>query len=100
MVRALMFVRDYHEDAAEVALRRLRIGNVSRPALIEAIKRYSRALSSGVPGVPSAEGLRNAIEYEIKLPLKIAGELPLEKVMNLKFIQQVKAELESKPAAK
>jgi ABC-type nitrate/sulfonate/bicarbonate transport system substrate-binding protein len=100
MVRALMFIRDNPEGAADIALRRLRIGKVSRPALFEAIKRYNRAVSPGVPGVPSAEGLKNAIEYEIKMPLKIDGELALEKVMNLKLIQQVKAELESKPAAR
>ena len=100
MVRALMFIRDNPEGAADIALRRLRIGKVSRPALIEAIKRYNRAVSPGVPGVPSAEGLKNAVEYEIKMPLKIDGELALEKVMNLKLIQQVKAELESKPAAR
>jgi len=100
MVRALMFIRDNPEDAADIALRRLRIGKVSRPALIEAIKRYNRAVSPGVPGVPSAEGLKNALEYEIKMPLKIDGELAAEKVMNLRLIQQVKAELESKPAAR
>ena len=100
MVRALMFIRDNPDGAADIALRRLRIGKVSRPALIEAIKRYNRAVSPGVPGVPSAEGLKNAIEYEIKMPLKIDGELALEKVMNLKLIQQVKAELESKPVAR
>jgi len=95
MVHGLMFIRDNPDGAADVALRRLRIGNVSRSALIEAIKRYNRALSPGVPGIPTAEGLKNAIEYEIKIPLKIDGELPLEKVVNLRLIQQVKAEMES-----
>ncbi len=100
MVRALMFVRDNPESAADIALKRLRIGKVPRPALIEAIKRYNRAVSPGVPGVPSAEGLKNAIEYEIKIPLKIDGELALEKVMNLRLIQQVIAELESKKVSR
>ena len=100
MVRALMFIRDNPEGAADIALRRLRIGTVSRTALIEAVTRYNRALSPGVPGVPSAEGLKNVIEYEVKLPLKLDGELPLEKVMNLKFIREVKAELESTRSVK
>ena len=51
-------------------------------------------MSPGVPGIPSAEGIKNIIEYEIKIPLKIDGELAVEKVMNLRMIQQVKAELE------
>jgi ABC-type nitrate/sulfonate/bicarbonate transport system substrate-binding protein len=96
MVQALMEIRDNPEAAAEVALKRLRIGSVSRLALIEAIKHYNRAVSPGVPGIPSAEGIKNIIEYEIKLPLKIEGELAVEKVMNLRMIQQVKAELEKK----
>jgi hypothetical protein len=96
MVQALMEIRDNVDAAADVALKRLRIGSVSRPALIEAIKRYNRAVSPGVPGIPSAEGIKNIIEYEIKLPLKIEGELAVEKVMNLRMIQQVKAELEKK----
>jgi ABC-type nitrate/sulfonate/bicarbonate transport system substrate-binding protein len=100
MVRALMFVRDNPESAADIALKRLRIGKVPKPALIEAIKRYNRAVSPGVPGVPSAEGLKNALEYEIKIPLKIDGELALDKVMNLRLMQQVKAELESKKVSR
>ena len=100
MVNSLLYIRDNPEGAAEIALKRLRIGNVAKPALIDGIKRYNRALSTGIPGVPSAEGIRNAIEYEIKLPLKIEGELAQDKVLNLKLIQQVKAELESKKVSK
>jgi NitT/TauT family transport system substrate-binding protein len=95
MVNALMFVRDKPEEAADVALKRLRIGNVTKPALVEGIKRYNRALSSGVPGLPSSEGIRNALEHEVRIPLKMDGELLPERVLNLKFIQQVRMELES-----
>ena len=100
MVGALMFIRDNPEDAAEIALKRLRIGNVAKAALIDGIKRYNRALPAGIPGVPSAEGLKNVIEYEIKIPLKIDGELAQDKVLNLKLMQQVKAELESKKVSR
>jgi len=95
MVNALMFVRDKPEEAADVALKRLRIGNVTKPALVEGIKRYNRALSSGVPGLPSSEGIRNALEHEVRIPLKMDGELSPDRVLNLKFIQQVRMELES-----
>ena len=95
MVNALMFVRDKPDEAADVAIKRLRIGNVSKPALVEGIKRYNRALSSGVPGLPSSEGIRNALEHEVRIPLKMDGELSPDRVLNLKFIQQVRAELES-----
>jgi NitT/TauT family transport system substrate-binding protein len=100
MVRALIFIRDRPEEAAEIGLKRLRIGNISKAALTDGIKRYNRALSAGVPGLPSAEGLKNALNYEIKIPLKIDGELPQDKVLNLQLIQQVIAELESKKLVK
>lgn len=96
MVNALMFVRDFPDEAAEVGIKRLRVGQVTKSSLIESIKRYNRALSPGVPGMPSSEGIRNIIEYEVKLPLKIEREVSQESLMNLKFIEQVKAEFESK----
>ena len=94
MVQGLMFIRDNPEEAADVALKRLRIGNLPKASLIEGIKRYNQALAAGVPGVPSAEGIKNLIEHDIRIPLKIAGEIPPQKVLDLRLIQQVKAELE------
>jgi len=93
MINALMFVRDRPDEAAEVAAKRLQIGNVSKAALIEGIKRYARALPSGVPGVPTGEGIKNAIEYEVKLPLKLDRDVPMEKLLNLKLMEHVKAEI-------
>jgi len=100
MVHALMLIRDKPEEAADVALKRLRIGNVSKPALIEGIKRYNRALSPGVPGLPSSEGIKNAIEHEVKIPLKIDGDIAPEKILNLRLMQQVEAELESQKSTR
>jgi hypothetical protein len=51
-------------------------------------------------GVPSAEGVKNVIDYEIKIPLKIDGALAQDKVLSLKLIQQVKVELESKKVSR
>jgi NitT/TauT family transport system substrate-binding protein len=96
MANALMFIRDRPEEAAEVGIKRLRVGNITKAALLEGIKRYTRALASGVPGLPSNEGIKNVIEYEVKLPLKIEREIAPESLMNLKLMEQVKTELESK----
>ncbi len=96
MVGALMFVRDQPEQAAEVGIKSLRVGNVTKSAMVESIKRYNRAVAAGVPGLPSSEGIRNVIDYEVRQPLKIEREIPQESLMNLKFMEQVKAELESK----
>jgi NitT/TauT family transport system substrate-binding protein len=96
MVGALIFVRDQPEEAAEIGIKRLRIGNVSRAALVDSIKRYNRAVTAGVPGLPSSEGIRNIIEYEVRQPLKIDRDIPQDSLMNLTFIEQVKAEFEAK----
>jgi ABC-type nitrate/sulfonate/bicarbonate transport system substrate-binding protein len=100
MVRSLMFVRDKPEEAADIAVKRLRIGNVPKPAVIEGIKRYNRSLAAGVPGLPSSEGIKNAIEHEVKIPLKIDGDFAPEKVLNLRLMQQVKVELESQKSTR
>jgi len=100
MVNALMFVRDRPEEAAEVGIKRLRVGNITKAAMVNSIKRYNRAVSAGVPGMPSSEGIRNVIEYEVKLPLKIEREVSQESLMNLKLIEQVKTELESKKTSR
>ena len=96
MANALMFIRDRPEEAAEVGIKRLRVGNITKAAMLDGVKRYTRALTSGVPGLPSSEGIKNVIEYEVKLPLKIEREIAPESLMNLKLIEQVKTELESK----
>ena len=96
MVGALIFVRDQPEEAAEIGIKRLRIGNVTKAALVESIKRYNRAVTASVPGLPSSEGIKNVIEYEVRQPLKIDREIPQDSLMNLTFIEQVKAEFEAK----
>jgi ABC-type nitrate/sulfonate/bicarbonate transport system substrate-binding protein len=49
MTRSLLFVRDRPEDAADIALRRLRLRNITKPMLVEAIRSYTRAFPPGVP---------------------------------------------------
>jgi len=99
MVQALLFIKDKPDDATDIGLKRLRVGNLSKSALLGGIERYTRAFATGVPGLPSREGIRNIIEYEIRAPLKIDREIQEETIMNLKPIQQVRAEFESKKSA-
>jgi len=96
MVRALMLIRDKPEEAADIALKKIPMGNVSRPLVIEGIRRFAKALPEGVPGLPSAQGIKNVMEFDVKLPLKIKEEVSPDKVMNLKLMREVKEELESK----
>jgi hypothetical protein len=64
--------------------------------LVEATRAYTRALAPGVPGVPSAGGIKNILEYEIRVPMKMA-EAPLAtRMLDLRFVEQVKKELEQK----
>jgi NitT/TauT family transport system substrate-binding protein len=96
MVRALMFIRERPEEAADIAMKKLPMGNMSRPLVVEGIRRFAISLSDGVPGLPTAQGIKNLMEYDVKAPLKIKEDIAPEKVMNLKLMREVKQELESK----
>jgi ABC-type nitrate/sulfonate/bicarbonate transport system substrate-binding protein len=96
MVRALMFLRERPEEAADVGMRRLPFGKITKPMLVDAIKAWLRALPPGVPGEPSAEGVKNVLEYDIRLPMKIEEALPAERFFDLRWIAEVKRELEKK----
>jgi hypothetical protein len=53
-------------------------------------------ISSVVPGLPSAEGIKNVLEYEIRLPLKMDAPVAAEKFLDLRWIAEVKREFEQK----
>jgi ABC-type nitrate/sulfonate/bicarbonate transport system substrate-binding protein len=96
VIRGLMFVRERPDEAADVAIKKLQLRNVTKAMLIEAIKGYSRALPQGIPGVPSAEGIKNILEYEIRLPLKMDAPVIAEKFLDLRWVAEVKKEIEQK----
>jgi NitT/TauT family transport system substrate-binding protein len=96
VVRGLMFMRERPEEAADVAMKRLRLRNVTQAMLADAIRGYARALPHGVPGMPSAEGVKNILEYEIRLPLKMDAPVAAEKYLDLRWIAEVKREIEQK----
>ena len=100
MVRSLMFMRERPEEATEVAMKRLRFRNITKPMLTEAIKSYVRAFPQGVPGMPSPEGIKSILEYEVRLPMKMEESVPSEKFLDLRWVEEVKKELEQKGASK
>jgi ABC-type nitrate/sulfonate/bicarbonate transport system substrate-binding protein len=100
MVRSLMFLRERPEESADIGIRKLQLGNINRAMLVDATKAYTRAFAPGVPGVPSAEGIKNILEYEIRIPMKMDAPLPVQRIMELKFVEEVKRELERKGQGK
>jgi ABC-type nitrate/sulfonate/bicarbonate transport system substrate-binding protein len=100
MVRALMFLRDRPEESADIGIKKLQLGNINRAMLIEATKAYARAFTPGVPGVPSAEGIKNILEYEVRVPMNMAAPLPARQILDLRFVEEVKKELEQKGLGK
>lgn len=97
VLRGLMFLRERPEEAADVAMKRLRLRNVTKAMLVEAIKGYARALPQGVPGLPSAEGIKNILEYEIRLPMKLDAPVAADKFLDLRWVAEVRKEIEQKP---
>ena len=96
MARSLMFIRERPEEAADIALKKLPMDNMSRPLVVEGIRRFAKALPEGVPGLPSAQGLKNVIEFDVKAPHKLKEEVLPEKVMNLTLMREVADELTSR----
>src|SRR5262249_7836606 len=83
------------EEAVDLGIKKLQLGNATKPMLVEATKNYLRALSPGVPGLPTSEGIRNFLEYDIKIPLQIKEEIPAERLLSLQLVEEVKKELEA-----
>ena len=96
MMRALMFIRERPEEAADIAMKKIPMGNPNRAIVIEGIRRFVRALPDGIPGVPSAQGIKNVIELDVKAPLRIKEEVAPEKFLALKLAGEVREELERK----
>lgn len=96
MVRALLFIRERPDEAADIGMKKLPFGKITKPMLVDAIKNWSRAMPAGVPGMPSVEGVRNILEYDVRLPLKLETPLAAERFLDLRWIAEVKKELEQK----
>src|SRR4029077_11833545 len=100
MIRSLLFLRERPDEAAEIAMKRLRFRNISRPILTDAIKSYVRACPQGVPAIPSPDGVKNILEYEVRLPMKMEETVPAEKFVDLRWVEEVKKEFEQKTVSK
>ena len=93
-IRGLMFVRDRPEEAVETGMKKLQLGRASKAMIVEGTKNYVRALPQGVPGMPTAEGIKNFLEYDIKIPLGLKEDVSAERLLHLQLVKEVKEELE------
>jgi ABC-type nitrate/sulfonate/bicarbonate transport system substrate-binding protein len=100
VVKGLMYLRERPEEAADIGMKKLRFGKMNKPMLTEAINAYARALPPGVPGLPTPEGIKNILEYEIRLPLKMQETLAADRFLDLRWVAEVKKEFEQKKVSK
>jgi len=96
VIRGLIFLRERPDEAADVAIKKLQLRNITKAMLVEAIKGYARALPPGIPGVPSAEGIKNILEYEVRLPMKMDAPVAADRFLDLRWVAEVKKEIEQK----
>ena len=94
-IRGLMYVRERPEESVELGMKKLQLGNATKPMLVEATKNYLLAVTAGVPGLPTAEGIKNFLEYDIKIPLQIKEDIAPERLLSLQLVEEVKKELEA-----
>ena len=94
-LRGLMFVRERPEEAVDLGIKKLQLGSATKTMLVEATKNYLRALAPGVPGLPTPEGIKNFLEYDIKIPLQMKEDIPPERLLSLQLVEEVKRELEA-----
>jgi NitT/TauT family transport system substrate-binding protein len=55
-IRGLMFVRDRPEEAVDLGIKKLQLGNATRPMIVEGTKNYARALPQGIPWFANGGG--------------------------------------------
>jgi hypothetical protein len=46
--------------------------------------------------MPSPEGVKNILEYEIRLPMKMDETVPADKFLDLRWVEEVKKELQQR----
>ncbi|HEY2988569.1 MAG TPA: ABC transporter substrate-binding protein [Candidatus Binatia bacterium] len=96
MIRSLLFIRERPEEAADIAIKKLSLRNMDRAMVVEGVRRFTKALPEGIPGLPSAQGIKNVTEFDVKAPLKIKEDVATEKFLNLRLVAEIKEELEGK----
>jgi hypothetical protein len=65
-----MFIRERPGEAADLAMKKIPMGNVKPPPRRGRDPAFYPAFPEGVPGLPSQQGIKTLMEFDVKVPLK------------------------------
>src|SRR5262249_243932 len=51
--------------------------------------RFAKAFPDGIPGLLSPQSIKNVLEFDVRVPIKIKEDIPPEKVLSFRLMREV-----------
>jgi len=84
-----MFIRQRPELGAGYRNEEDRHGKHDTANGVEGIRRFAKAFPDGIPGLLSPQSIKNVLEFDVRVPIKIKEDIPPEKVLSFRLMREV-----------